>query len=96
MFTTDGDRQRAIYKNKITIRADVDNKIIDIKLINVYYVPSFNINLVSYKKLKIKGVWIEEREQLTLLKKIILFVILINSTVYSLYGWRRYRSTLFK
>ncbi len=62
MFIVDGDRQRAIYKSKITIRADVDGRIIDIEFINVYYVSGFNINLVSYKKLRIKGVRIEERE----------------------------------
>ena len=62
IFIADGDRQRAIYKGKITIKADVDDRVIDIELTNVYYVPGFDINLVSYKKLSVKGVRIEERE----------------------------------
>ena len=69
MFIANRGRQRVIYKNKIMIRADVDDRVIDIELINIYYVPNFNINLVSHKKLRVKGVRIEKREQLTLSKK---------------------------
>ena len=56
MFIVDGGRQRATYKGKITIRVDVDGRIIDIELANVYYVLGFNVNLVFHKKLRVKGV----------------------------------------
>jgi len=69
MFIVDGDRQRAIYKNKITIRANIDNKIFDIEFINVYYVLDFDVNFVSHKKLRVKNVRIEEREQFTFSKE---------------------------
>src|SRR5450755_1321855 len=57
-------RSRAEYKGKATLHLNVDGEERLIELTNVQYIPGFATNLVSYMKLREKGVRLEDVDEL--------------------------------
>ena len=68
MRAANGTLSKAICKGKTTLRADINNKEIQIELIDIYYILGFDINLFLYRRAREKGIKIVENNKIINLK----------------------------